>query len=289
MFDVTSGILNEVLLPNGLIERPDGSSESWRHADCSDARKHYAGMIVVDRKRRPVGDRIKFRNAEVTLTTPSDDKTRFLQNPFAHLAHLDEIVNGNSSTNIKRRSFSSPNTDPRLAARFVSRAGTLIPRSRSAYRWRFTERYHPKHGHSGKRLALAPTLELDTVSAQLSVAERGSTPPRLIDLQDGYQVVIYNYDEEEADFERLTRREKGSVPLCDDDFKWLYQLLEEPQGGWKAWIERGVDEDDPSPKGFPAPDRPVPAMLTVVGRGPKAKRRPAAVEVSTCFGSTWGK
>jgi hypothetical protein len=279
--------VTEILFPNAETEPPpngdpgdlkaDGRivGRNMKHADGSAANPHFAGAMIVgpglERTYRKLAGRIvKPVGTSGSPPTPPSDF-------FEQIPPLAKVIT-NAGSRLKLLDPTLTANHKRIATRFILDTGNIAPvMPGSNGTWLLAGGLH---GPSVKtrQFSLGATW---TVTAdeplRFDVLGLDGNPigDKRIELDaDHREVYFFNLDVGLPTDGDLAEETLPSTPgLVDDDFKWVYALLDGPSGpiDWKIWLRSAR---------FPAPQ--------LVGL-PESKGKPhmLLIPVSTCFESVW--
>jgi len=278
LFVTHGGKLDRVLIPDARKGVPD------RHPDGDVAKRHYAGLLVLRGSGAEVG-RFSLHGKIVTVsdgTAVSCD----LDPTFNRTVPLDELANGPDPAKHLRLIRADTNDDywERVAARIRIQGGTLstVEPASKEFVFHFPKAFNPKPPPE-QRIPLLTTWHTEAPRARIEIRDvRGVAEPIDIALEPDESAYIYNHDkpkpsEREMIGDRIPCKPKE--PLVDHDFKWLYQLVDPPDGDWAEWLG---EEKLPAPL---TECPPLPKGAAPSGTG--ADIAPKQPDVSTCFGGRW--
>jgi hypothetical protein len=290
LFHPSDDTVPEVLIPHaGRGATPNGSGSGGQHADGTDARRHFAGILVLRatgavEHHEPDPGEDRARLGVVTVAESAADGCR--KGSFANMVGLGRVVN----TPVPDEQLELVANDDsmafwrRAAAVVRLNSGTIRATGPSDFFWRFDRDYNPGHGYARERFALGATWTSRTDAVTLDVDDRVGRTRTVLQLTAGDRAYVYNVDASRPDESQLEKTETCTGAVVDHDFKWLYQLLTPRRAGlsFDGW-RRG---------------RPLAAPITSCERAPAATdQTPKAAtqapvlnfapEVSTCFPACW--
>jgi hypothetical protein len=234
------GELRQILLPNG--DADSDWPEDGKHPDKkSIARRHFAGFVV----ERNGGVRIEhLRLRETSITIEFAGATAPATVNLSGLPKLRPATHGHGSPARDRATTGIEVKGGQMAAH--------PPLPTTVTSKRFFGEYVTFHG---------ARLEGGTI-ATIQI-EKG-THLEKIEIKEGDRAAIYNYEKRYATFADLDHVGECENVLQDDDFIWLYSLLD----GW-----------DKSANAHPAPE--------VICDGDDDRMRARLITVFTCFPAVW--
>ena len=225
MLILTGGpYVDKILLPNAEIlgKYPDQSMATL---------EHYAGMFLIK-----AGNKIApFSIANTNLSISDGSVARCDRDDSLNLlVPLDELVNGGADERLKPVNSNSP----RVTSVVTFKGGKLIARTDSANTYEFPRTFNPG-APAARAVRLIAEWATTATSAHLSLTTRDGAQGKTFDLAEGDTAYVYNFhnlNTDEREFEIAANKCKGSTtPVEDEDFKWLFWLLDTPTDGWEKW------------------------------------------------------
>lgn len=244
------GPLDRILLPNG------DTDSSWpqegKHPDGSNARTHFAGLVL---ERKGALDVIHVPLKDTTVEIVVDGATDGPRVNLSGLPKLRPATYGKGG-----------GVNPRLATALITVRGGRLFGFPSLDPTKFKSKSfvnEPVDFHGAR-------LEAET-SAKI-VIQKHNHEPLTLEINPGDEVAVYNYEDRYPSMDDLRHmgRCKYNDVTRDDDFVWLYSLLD-------AWNKN--DYDHPAPmvicKTNPSPP---PGKIIVDA---------TTITVFTCFPAVW--
>jgi len=262
---IDQGTLEGVVVPNAFSWTTPRDGTAGHHADGTDARVHYAGVLLL----RPNGDVIdRYEGLLNTVVFDDGSQTR----PSCDLEAVPPLDVVNNAGGNDRLELDVLPAHTAFTAYFVG--GEIRPKIKSDRKWTVNDPHGKNHRFKNKRTATLVSA-WRTRETEVVVSINGRVRHRL---RHNERAFVYNVDElapTESDLLRIEQCDGGTYP--DHDYKWFYGLTRPADHSLtlREWATRTGGELL----------APVTDCEPAVSLGILKKKTPL---VSTCFGGTWG-
>jgi hypothetical protein len=233
--DETKDVVDPVIIPD--------ATDPGLHHDNTVAKVHNAGLLVI----RP-GEMNTFhslRGRTVTISGHGETGAPGVDSDFLSVPPIHEMTNPEGTKGddrVRRRATQSAGGLPavitlrggKLSGKLITENGIEMPVHLDEPRPR--------------RLTSMPVWDSQATSVKI-VLEGNGEPAGEIELTGSDEAFVYNWDigfPTRSDLVEPLDPTSLEEPFQDDDFKWVYRLLEPPGGDWTEWLDS--DEFLPAPR-----------------------------------------
>jgi hypothetical protein len=242
----TGDELSALLLPDAT--RPMRRS---RHPDGEIAKLHWAGLIVTEKGSTEIREQLDLNRHRVEITDGTGGPC-FVADGLAGIPDLGEMVNPSGAGRAPVHLLSGDALQNRVAAIVTYEGGRFetVPESKAPVISHYPTATGSDLGAEQMTAYSRWTTNSDEVTVR--VLEFDGRVVQTFTLRGDDQMVIYDWDVYRPLLEDLIPLQ---VPKCvpgqvitDEDFRWLYQLLEPSEGNWAAWLATVPRRKLPAPE-----------------------------------------
>lgn len=278
LFMQGEGTIDHVLLPD--------ARNGGKHVDTSRAKSHHAGLLV-QAADRSVRARYSLHDRRVVVRDIGQGGACGFDASFGpeRVVPLSRLTNGADASQWPKviDEQNTPDFWARVAAKVTFDGGDVSGENPSKLVFHFPTDHSGTDPGPRQVPLLAVWRPRSTQGVKIEVKHRNGEVVETVALATGERAWIFNYDKKVPDPKDMenppdacANNEPGS-PLEDHDFKWLFRLLDPPQGNWAKWLKKGDGW-------FPAPRSRCPGTAAPTSP-PKAKAM--SPDVASCFFGSW--
>lgn len=247
MLNVVKGhSLHRILIPDAMRRLPYG-----RHGDRWPAVPHVAGVLIVsgdDPSNMPTLLQISLRGKDVLVHDGTRARCTINQRTLAGTVPLRSMTNKGSNAAAASLLAAGQDFNERVASEVVILGGELAESSDTTDLVYTLPTDCASGTLPGGKIPLFSHWRTPSNARVIEFADRATGDLSVLPLEAGQSALFYNWDlkvpDASAFFNIGATDCSGGKVIVDVDFKWLYQLLDVPNGDWDAW--RG-DCDLPTP------------------------------------------
>jgi hypothetical protein len=191
--------------------------------------------------------RIGLSGTTVDISADHEDGRPTTGPGFADIPSLDDMLNSHPPGGVTR------NLDPSRVGCRITLTGGALSAEVPAFLVELPRHNNPT-SHPQGIIPIVGTWTSTTAESGRLIVRRDGVVAESIDLTPATNIYIYNWDEVWNDPTEKQLTNPGEEPKTafqDDDFKWLYQLLDPPSGmTWAQWLPSGTYFPAPRSIGF---------------------------------------
>jgi len=224
-----------------LVPETQGATRPGDEPEVPSPRVHFAG-ILINKMLIP-----SIHGFDVHVTDGTGKHPTYEQTNFDQLIALNKLIAGKTPPLALL-----PDNSPCITSAIRMTGGSFVASDHSQLTYKFPP---PADGSAFPDQTVPVFARWSTTSnvAELVLTQRvAGAKPMKFTLGTGDDVYIFNFDvlpASPAEFEATPLLCSGTTPIqkVDEDFKWLYWLLETPNGGWLAWNAGNPNRKLPAP------------------------------------------
>lgn len=215
-------VVNRVVIPD--------STAADKHADGTEAKPHSAGLLLIEPNRPqvyiPLGGRQVEILADGEIGAPTVDE-EFLGVPPIH-----EMVGASRGTPLQLKDRLDDGRTTVVFAGGAMSGEMKIEKRMELARYKTDAIPWP--------VTAMPVWKTNSSKATVRLSG-GNYADEVIQVGPETAIYLYNWDVPFPTAEMLRARVEPSKGVVDDDFKWVYNLLEPVNRTWKDWLEGGAE------------------------------------------------